>query len=347
MPKIQNTINTIESEKTKRLKIGIVGAGLMGRWHAYAARRAGACIMAIVDTNMEDAKRLADKYPGAKSLSSVREILGHIELDVLHICTPLDTHFEISELAIDAGVNLLIEKPITPMAEDTASLFHQAADRSVIICPVHQFIFQDGVQKVRKLIHRINSLIHIESTICSAGGVAFSAKQQDLIAADILPHPLSLMQFFLQGDIPCQNWTTNRPNYGELRAFNQNADITLSVFISMNARPTECSMKIFGTSGTVYIDMFHGFAVLVSGKVSKTGKIINPFEFAIRRLFAATANMGRRIIRGEPAYPGLERLVGLFYEAVCTKGVSPISCEDTLVVARIRDRLLQNSGLIN
>lgn len=333
-----------KSEKTKRLKIGIIGAGLMGRWHAYVARRTGAHIVAIVDTNIETARRLADKYPGAKSLSSLKETMEHIELDVLHICTPLDTHLGIAEIAIDAGINLLIEKPIAPMAEDTAHLFHKAADRGVIICPVHQFIFQDGVQKVRKLIHRISSLVHIESTICSAGGVGFSASQQDLIAADILSHPLSLMQFFLPGDIPCENWTTNRPNYGELRAFNQNSGISLSVFISMNARPTECSFKLSGTDGTIHIDLFHGFSFVEPGKVSKTRKVIHPFDLSIRRLLAATTNIGRRIIRWEPAYPGLQRLIRLFYQAVRQETELPISQEDTITVARIRDILIHNSS---
>ena len=326
--------------KTKRLKAGIVGAGLMGYWHVNAARRAGAYVSAIADTDIEASRRLAGKYFHTKSFSSVEQMLENTEINILHICTPADTHVGISELALEAGINLVIEKPVTPTAAETERILKQAANNGIMLCAVHQFLFQEGVQKAKRILNKIGRIVHIESTICSAGADSFSGKQRDLIAADILPHPLSLMQFFIPGAISGEDWNVVRPEHGEFRISCNTKGVTICIFISMSARPTECSLKIVGTEGTIHIDMFHGFAVFESGKVSETRKIINPFEFGIKKLFAATANMGRRIIRWEPAYPGLERLVGLFYEAVCTKGVSPISCEDTLAVARTRDLIL-------
>lgn len=329
------------------LKTGIVGAGLMGFWHAKAAKRAGGRISAIVDSNIETSRRLAGKYSSAKSCSSVEQMLNQTEIDVLHICTPLDTHVEIAELALDAGINLIIEKPITPTAVETEQILGQAANNGVILCAVHQFLFQEGVRKVKRLLSKIGRMIHIESTICSAGADGFAGRQRDLIAADILPHPLSLMQFFLPGDIPCEDWTTDRVDCGEFRAFAKTSQISLSIFISMNARPTECSMEIKGTNGTIYIDLFHGFAFIESGIVSRARKIIHPFDMAVKGLTVAAINLGKRAIRREIAYPGLQRLVSEFYNAVCTGVESPISREDTMAVALSRDYLMQSAGLIS
>ena len=325
----------------------------MGRWHAWAVKRAGGCISAVMDLDPESAKRLAKNYSGAESFSDVEEMLNRTKLNVLHVCTPPPTHYKIAELAIDAGLNLLIDKPLTPMAADTERLFTRAAGRSVLICPVHQFIFQDGVLKAKESLLRIGRIIHMDGTFCSAGGADLAGVEAtgqspllNEIVADILPHPLSLMQVFLQNGLSKEDWMTVRPGHGEFRAVCETLGITLSIFISMNARPTECSFKIIGTDGTIHIDMFHGYSFIEPGKVSRSRKIIHPFDLAVRRLSAAAVNLGRRFIRWEPAYPGLKRLVSSFYKAVRMGAESPISREDTIAIARVRDLLIHSAGLV-
>ncbi len=266
--------------KTKRLNVGIVGAGLMGYWHANAARRAGAYISAIADTDNEASRRLAGRCSGVETFSTVEQMLDNVKLDVLHICTPLNTHVGISELALEAGINLVIEKPVTPTAAETENILRQAASNGVILCAVHQFLFQEGVQKAKRLLNKIGRIVHIENSICSAGTDGFAGKQCDLIAADILPHPLSLMQFFIPGGISGEEWNVVRPEHGEFRISCNTKGVTIYIFISMNARPTECSLKIVGTEGTIHIDMFHGYSFLESGKVSRTHKILHPFSFS-------------------------------------------------------------------
>ena len=317
----------------------------MGYWHANAARRAGAYICAIADTNIEASRRLAGRYPGVETFSTVEQMLNNVTLDVLHICTPLNTHVGISELAISAGVNLVVEKPVTPTAVETERILEQAAKNGVILCAVHQLLFQEGVRKAKGLLSQIGRIVHIESTICSAGADSFTGKQRDLIAADTLSHPLSLMQYIVPGEILSGNWDMFHPGHGELHAVSKNSGIHLSIFISMNARPTECSLKIRGTQGTIHIDLFHGYSFLESGRVSRTRKILHPFSFSAVKICTAIGNLSRRIIKRESAYPGLNKMIDLFYRAVRTHGKSPISSEDTLAVAVVRDMLLQGVGL--
>lgn len=331
--------------KKRCLNTGIVGAGLMGRWHANAARSAGAKISAVADTDIETSRRLAAEYPDTKSFSSVEEMLNKAETDVIHICTPLATHVNIAELAIASGVNLVIEKPITQTFEETDQILKQASDNRVLVCPVHQFLFQKGAQKAKKAIPFIGRLIHIGSTICSAGGKDLSPEQNDLIAADILPHPLSLMQSFIPNCISDMSWTMVCPDYGEFRAFCKTKETSLSIFISMHARPTECSLWIVGTNGTIHLDLFHGFSVIESGNTSRLNKMLHPFSLSGSRLLAASLNICQRTIRRESAYPGLNTLISTFYDSIRYDRECPISHEDTLAVAQVRDRLLESAGL--
>lgn len=333
-----------ERDKAAPLRAGIVGAGLMGRWHAQAIRNAGARVAAISDPNLDAARRLAARYGTARSYAKVEQMLEEVDLDVLHICTPLTTHQEIAGRGINAGLHLVIEKPITPTAVEAARLYDQAAARGVRICPVHQFIFQDSVLKAKKLLPRIGRLVHLGANTCSAGGAGSDPAQLDVIVTDVLPHPLSLMQVFLSGGLPEGGWKTARPDHGELRVTGEAAGTSLSIFISMNARPTTCSFQIVGTEGTLHLDLFHGYAFMERGRVSKTRKVLHPFDLSVRSFSAAAVNLCRRAFSGERAYPGLQRLVSSYYQAVKMENESPISREDALAVAYVRDHLVDETG---
>ena len=253
------------SIKAKPIQAGVIGAGLMGYWHAKAIGRAGGRLSAVVDPDLMSARRLAAGYHGAESFSELSQVLDRIRLDVLHICTPPFAHYKIAQLAIEAGLNVMIEKPMTVTAQETEYLLDRASDRGVLICPVHQFIFLDGLLKAKELLPRIGRVVHMEGTFRSAGGAGLPFEQLDEIAADILPHPLSLMQVFLPTGLPKVNWLTVHPGYGEFLAVGEASGASLSVFISMSARPTACSFQIVGTAGTIHIDLFHGFSFIETG----------------------------------------------------------------------------------
>ena len=123
--------------------------------------------------------------------------------------------------------------------------------------------------------------------------------------------------------------------------------VTISILISLQSRPTQSTLKIFGSEGTIHLDLFHGYAFIEPGAVSKERKILRPFDLAARRLAAASINLGKRALIREPAYPGLTRLTTEFYEAVRTGRPAPISTEAMLNVARVRDILAEGVGPVN
>ena len=118
------------------------------------------------------------------------------------------------------------------------------------------------------------------------------------------------------------------------------AGIGLSIEISLNARPTQNSLSIAARNSTFNADLFHGFAVRLPGTVSRTHKIIQPFEVSVRQFNVAARNLAVRLLNSEGAYPGLRRLVALFYQALRTGGNFPIPAQDTLAVARARQAIL-------
>lgn len=331
--------------QTTSIRTGVIGAGLMGYWHADTVHKAGGQLVAVVDPNIDVAQGLAKQYRSVKTFSTTEQMIEEVPLDILHICTPSNTHQSIAEKAIDAGIHVLIEKPVTPKGSDTEALLERASRRGVLLCPIHQFLFQDGVRNAKAWLPRIGELVHLEATFCSAGGMSLTPGLQDAVVADILPHPLSLMQGFLPNGILPEDWTGVKPRLGEFRGMGEIGGISASMFISMHGRPTECGFRVVGTQGTIHLDLFHGYGFYESGAVSKVKKIFRPFDLATKRLGAATVNLGRRVLRGESAYPGLQQLVSAFYRAVRTHAPLPISEVNTLAVARIRDALIGKSGV--
>lgn len=93
------------------LKIGLLGAGRIGRVHAInIAGHARSQLVAVSDVNKEAARSLADVY-GAKTASS-EAILADPSIDAVLIATSTDTHSDLIEKATAAGKAVLCEKPV-------------------------------------------------------------------------------------------------------------------------------------------------------------------------------------------------------------------------------------------
>jgi predicted dehydrogenase len=322
---------------TRPLRIAIVGAGLMGRWHAHAAVRAGAHVSAIVDPDQDRARTLSGHHPGARLVASMADVLP--DVDVVHICTPSRTHVSLVTQALDAGRHVLIEKPVAPSTDVVASLLASAASRGVLLCPVHQFPFQAGFQRAIARLPGVGPLRQVSYLTCSAGADPHDAAAMSQVAAEILPHPLSVMARCV-AHIDQVDWAVRAPAPGEIRALGQADGVGLSITISMNGRPTTNVVELIGAHGTTTVDLFHGFAVTLDGRVSRVRKAAKPLTAAVATAVAATTNLAGRAWRGEPAYPGLRHLTTLFYEAVRRGGASPVPPDETLAVARAGDRIL-------
>ena len=109
------------------LRTGIVGAGMIGRVHLDAARRAGATVAAISASTPVRAKEAAARLGVAQSFDSAEELVTSDSVDVVHICTPNDTHHPLTELALRAGKHVICEKPLAVTSAQAEALVRAAA----------------------------------------------------------------------------------------------------------------------------------------------------------------------------------------------------------------------------
>ena len=322
------------------LRVAVVGAGLMGRWHADAVERVGGRVVAVVDPDAGRgealARRLASRPLVASELWPV--LRGHA-VDVVHLCTPLATHERLVSEAIEAGIHALVEKPLAADAATVERLHAVAAARGVLLCPVHQFLFQPGVLGAADALPSLGPVRQFDVVACSAGADGMPDDAREDVALDILPHGLALAARLLVGRLAAAAWHVSEGPAGEIRAMADVGETTVMLAVSMRARPTENALTIRCDRGTVRANLFHGYATIERGTPSRIDKIGRPVVGSLLTLGTAVANLGARAVRQEPAYPGLRELVSRFHRACAGQGLSPITVEESIDVARARDSI--------
>ncbi|MBR2181708.1 MAG: Gfo/Idh/MocA family oxidoreductase, partial [Oscillospiraceae bacterium] len=103
-------------------KVGIVGCGGVGSMHAscYEALE-GVKLAAVASTDEQQLKEIGEKYK-IKTYFSAKELIFDPELDIIDICLPTFLHTEYAIMAMEAGKNVFIEKPVCLTPEEADKL---------------------------------------------------------------------------------------------------------------------------------------------------------------------------------------------------------------------------------
>ena len=322
------------------LRVAVVGAGLMGRWHADAVERVGGRVVAVVDADAGRGEALARRLAARPAVATELGVaLRENAVHAVHVCTPLPTHEAVVAEGIEAGVHVLVEKPLAGDAATVERLHSLAAARGVLLCPVHQFLFQSGVLRAASALPSRGPVRQLDVVACSAGADSMSDDAREAVAIDILPHGLALAGRLLAASMGGVSWHVGGGPAGEIRATAEVGDVSVMLAVSMRARPTENALTIRCDRGTVRANLFHGYATIERGTPSRMDKIGRPVTGSMLTLGTAVANLGARALRREPAYPGLRELVSRFHRACEGQGLSPITVEESIDVARARDSI--------
>lgn len=108
-------------------KVGVLGAGGMGREHADAWRGLG--VPVTIYSRSESARRELAGQTGAVAAESLEALLS--DVDIVDICTPTDTHAELARAAAAAGRHVICEKPLARTAAEAVDVIDTCARAGV------------------------------------------------------------------------------------------------------------------------------------------------------------------------------------------------------------------------
>ncbi|MGC9216716.1 Gfo/Idh/MocA family protein [Acidithiobacillus sp.] len=128
------------------MRTGVIGVGHLGRFHAqkYAAISQ---LAGVFDENAERAAEVAAEL-GCRAFPSVDALLA--EVDAVSIVTPTSTHFAVAEVAMQAGVHCLVEKPFTLDTEEADALIGMAQERHLVLAIGHIKRVHPAIQHLRQ-----------------------------------------------------------------------------------------------------------------------------------------------------------------------------------------------------
>jgi predicted dehydrogenase len=140
--------------KNSKLRIGVLGAG---RWAEFAHipgwQRDPRCeVVAICDMRKERAQEYASRFHIPDAGDDWQAVLSRADIDVIDICTPSATHFELSWAALQAGKHVLCEKPVAFDFRDTLRAAELAKSKNLKTKLGFTFRYSPGVQYAKSMI---------------------------------------------------------------------------------------------------------------------------------------------------------------------------------------------------
>jgi predicted dehydrogenase len=133
------------------IEVGLVGFGLAGRaFHAPVIRAVpGLHLAAIVQRSGTEA---AEKYPDVRIVRNLEELLSSAEIRLVVIATPNDTHFAFARQCLEAGRDVVVDKPFTTTLEEAVSLVQFARDANRLLTVYQNRRYDGDFQAIRKLV---------------------------------------------------------------------------------------------------------------------------------------------------------------------------------------------------
>jgi predicted dehydrogenase len=140
-----------ESWNVERVRLGLIGMGLIGAAHATTLQKVEECdLVAVADVDEKHAETAAGL--GVKYYRDYEEMIGRERLQGVIIATPNHLHATMGIACAERGLHLLVEKPITPNLADADRLIDAAKRNDVRILVGHQRRFNARVEKARDVV---------------------------------------------------------------------------------------------------------------------------------------------------------------------------------------------------
>lgn len=136
----------------KKIKVGIFGTGFMGRVHTEALRRLGNIeVVGVAGSSPERARRFADDVFIERSTGDYRDLIEDPEIDVVHVCSPNELHFEQAMASMAAGKHVVCEKPLASSVEEGRTMLARAREKNLVHCTVYNMRAYPQVQQMRQM----------------------------------------------------------------------------------------------------------------------------------------------------------------------------------------------------
>lgn len=174
-----------------KLAVGIIGYGY---WGPNLVRNFTACplteVVGVCDASPARLDALRRSYAHVPAVASVDELL-ELRPDAVAIATPVSTHFPLARRCLEAGLHVMVEKPLAATVAEARALVTLAERAGRVLMVDHTYLFSNPVRRVKELIDggELGELYYVDSVRINLG-----LFQHDVnVVWDLAPHDLSIV----------------------------------------------------------------------------------------------------------------------------------------------------------
>lgn len=177
---------------TKRLRVGVVGVGHLGKHHARLLKSLDCELVAVADPN-DAARAFAAQTHGVPGFSDHRELIGKV--DAVSVVVPTKLHRDVATVFLENGVDVLVEKPIARSSADGQALVDLAKKHGRVLQVGHVERFNPALRGIADIGMKAR---YIESHRLAP----FSFRSTDIgVVLDLMIHDLDLVLALVRSEI--------------------------------------------------------------------------------------------------------------------------------------------------
>ncbi len=301
--------------RVEKLRTAVIGVGVFGRLHmAKYQALDGVELVAIADPSKTARSAAALKY-GVDAHTDWRELKSTV--DVVSICSPASTHAEIVRGFLEAGVHVLVEKPIATNLKEAEELIALAAAKGCVLAVGHQ----------ERFVFAHSGLLSIPDTPLSIECVRagpWTGRCTDVSAVmDLMTHDLDLIHKLVPGeltDIRASGRVVAGPFVDETTA-NLSFEIGCEVKLvaSRIAETRTRSMRLVYPDGVIEFDFLTRAIRNTTNRVLQPLDLADPLGAEIASFVSEVQGGPAALVRPEEARRALE--TALLIEEAAKRGV--------------------------
>ncbi len=348
-------------DQEKKIKVGIIGCGLICYDHIPSLMtKCGPTEIFLCDQDIDTAERVNKAFKTEWLIyNDAKKLFTEQKIDVAHILTPPNSHFELAKSAIENHINTFVEKPMSLSLEQTKVLYGLSEKHNVMLCAGHSLLYMPCVQKAFDIIrNKLGDVISVNSffghsekgnTIAYGGVSHWIYKTKGGPLANIISHPASMIVELL-GGADNINFFLQQRNF---MPYNLNDMLTFSIStkngfgictLSMAHGNASRYVNIECEKGSVYIDLSKQLTIVQKkGKFGFISKAIGGIGIGLQFIFGTLSVIFRIATKKLKSNPGTHEIVRQFYCCLRENKPSPVTKENVLGVAKIFDQVLDNS----
>jgi predicted dehydrogenase len=258
----------------KKLRVGVVGTGYLGKFHAEKYSQMNDVeLVGIADSNRATAESISGKV-GTRAYINHTDLIGRV--DAVSIVVPTAAHFKISRDFLENDIDVLIEKPITETLREADELIAISEARGLIIQVGHLERFNPAILALKDIVKNPRFIESHRLGIFKERGTDVS------VVLDLMIHDIDIISAFVRSDIKSIHAAgipviTSRSDIANARLEFMNgavANVTASRISTKNER----KMRLFQQDAYISVDFANHEISVVRKKESEKDSIIPGME---------------------------------------------------------------------